>query len=391
MPELLLIGVGLMGRPYVTAAHRLGVGVHAVERPGQDTGADHLTPVRGDSDQHWVAAAHEAVAARPPDGVIAFAEPQVLAAALITDELGLPGPGLRAAVISRDKALQRARFAQAGVRQPEHILVTRLTDAADWARQRFPVVVKSLSGTGSLGVELVADVDGFAAAVDRRGTESPLLVEAAVAGPEYSWEAVVVDGRVWLSNVTRKQTSGPPRFIETGHRTGCRLDAADLDAVDAHTRSVLDALGMRSGMVHLEFRLAADGPTLMEVAVRTPGDYLMELLGFSYGVDWFEALVRVALGWELPAPPAAAPTPAAGHFPLAGPGVITAIEGLDEVRAHPAVVRAGVLAGIGDVIPPVVSSAQRRIYVLLRGADDAAVDAGLALARKTLEVHTRPE
>jgi biotin carboxylase len=391
VPELLLIGVGLMGRPYVDAAHRLGVRVHAVERPGQDTGADHLTPVHGDSDQHWVAAAHNAVAARCPDGVIAFTEPQVLAAALVADELGLPGPGLRAAVVSRDKSLQRARFAEAGVRQPDHILVTRLADAAEWARQRFPVVVKSVSNTGSLGVELVADADGFAAAVDRRGGESPLLVESAVDGPEYSWEAVVVDGRVWLSNITGKQTSGPPRFIETGHRTGVRLGAADLDAVDAHTRSVLAALGMRSGMVHLEFRLAADGPTLMEVAVRTPGDYLMELLGFSYGVDWFEVLVRLALGWDLPAPPTGAPTPAAGHFPLAGPGVITAIEGLDEVRAHPAVVRAGVLAGVGDVLPPVVSSAQRRIYVLLSGADDAAVDDGLALAEKALMVRTRPE
>ena len=39
-------------------------------------------------------------------GVLAFSEPHVLGAALVQDEYGLPGPSLRAAVTSRNKALQ---------------------------------------------------------------------------------------------------------------------------------------------------------------------------------------------------------------------------------------------------------------------------------------------
>jgi hypothetical protein len=81
---------------------------------------------------------------------------------------------------------------------------------------------------------------------------------------------------------------------------------------------------------------------------------------------------------------------AALHFPLAEPGVVTAIEGLDEVRADPAVVRADVLVGPGDVVEPVVSSFQRYGSVLLAAPDRDQLERTLALARRTLVIRTRP-
>ncbi|PPK71192.1 ATP-grasp domain-containing protein [Actinokineospora auranticolor] len=368
--------------------------VHAIEtadRAAALTGeVEHLTIAAGDTDEAWAAAAFDAAARRRPDGVLAFAEQHVLAAALVADELGLPGPSLRASAISRDKALQRGRFAVAGVRQPEHLITGRLADAADWAASRYPVVVKAVSRTGSDGVESVADADAFADAAARRAGESPLLVESMVEGPEYSWEALVRDGEVLCANVTAKETTGPPRFIETGHRTGVLLDPAESAAVEDLAARVLTGLGMRTGIVHLEYRVAADGPTLMEVAVRTPGDFLMDLICLSHDRDWFELVVRLSLGMPVLEAQPRTPTPAAGYFPLTDPGVVTAIEGLDEVRAHPTVDRAGVLVDIGDTVPPAVSSMQRRIFVLFTGPDLPTLDKALDFTRHTLAVRTRP-
>ena len=222
-----------------------------------------------------------------------------------------------------------------------------------------------------------------------RAGESPLLVESAVDGPEYSWEALVRDGHVWFSNVSAKQTTGPPQFVETGHWTAPPLDAATTRAVDDFGAAVLAALGMGSGIVHVEFRLTAAGPVLMEVAVRTPGDYLMDLLGCTYGIDWFEMVVRLALGMPLPEPPRQPLGYAAGLFPLAEPGVVVAVEGLEAVRAHPAVVRAGVRTEPGDVLAPVVSSLQRHAFVLLAAEDRRVLDDGLSFARRTLAIRTR--
>ncbi|MDT9687037.1 ATP-grasp domain-containing protein [Streptomyces sp. P9(2023)] len=393
MQRLLMIGVGLTGRPYVAAARRLGVRVHAVEtaeRAATLAGeVDDVTVCRGGSDELWYEAASEAVRAARPDGVVAFSEPHVLAAALVQDELGLPGPSLRAAALSRNKALQRGRFAAAGIGQPDHLVTDALADARAWASAHLPVVVKPLSSAGSAGVELVADHAAYDEVVARRGTEGRLLVERAVSGPEFSWEALVRGGKVWFANLTRKETTGPPYFVETAHRTAAEVDGPTRDIVDALGRSVLDAMGMDTGIVHLEFRLTPDGPAVMEVAVRTPGDRLMDLLGLAYGTDWYEMVVRMALGRELPPPPQGPLRHTASYLPTAHPGTVTAVHGLAEVLAHPRVVEAEVEVAEGATIAPVRSSAGRVGHVVLAAPRRDELEAALAEVRGLLRVETR--
>ncbi len=393
MPELLLVGVGTMGRPYLDAARRLGVRVHAVESAAQASTlagvADRVTPARGDGDEAWAEAAAGAAATARPDGVVAFTEPHVLGAALVAERLSLPGPSLAAAVLSRNKALQRGRCAAAGVRQPEYVIAGELAAVADWAESHFPVVVKPLAEAGSVGVELVPDRAAFEQVARRRRGERPLLVEAAVEGPEYSWEALVRDSTVLLANLTAKETTGPPHFVETGHRIDpLPVDPATARAIDELATAVLAALGMRTGIVHLELRLAATGPTLIEVAVRTPGDFLMDALSCAYGVDWHELVVRLALRLPLPELPRTAVAHAALHFPLAEAGTVVAIDGLDRVRADPAVQRAGVLVAEGDVLAPVTSSYQRYGFALLCAPDRSELERGLAVARRALTIRT---
>jgi biotin carboxylase len=393
MQTLLLVGVGRMGRPYLAAAHRLGARVHAVEVAANAEAvaalADEVTVCHGTSDEDWARAAHAAVAAHRPDGVIAFSEPQVMAAALVCDELGLPGPSLRAAAVSRNKALQRARFAAAGIGQPDYLVAGQLAEAAPWAAERYPVVVKPLSSAGSDGVELVTDAAAFERVAARRAGEGRLLVERAVTGPEFSWEALVQEGKIWLSNLTEKETTGPPQFVEVAHRLPAGVDAAAQTEADDLGAAVVEALGMRTGLVHLEFRRSPEGPRVMEVAVRTPGDYLMDLLGLAYGVDWFELTVAAALGRDLPAPPVARPRHAASYLPTVPPGTVTAVADLAEVTAPAAVVDAGYWVAVGDVVAPARSSVNRVGYALLAADDRATVESALVEVRRRLVVEVR--
>ncbi len=392
---LLMVGVGRMGLPYLAAARRLGVRVHAAEiahRAEPIAGQlDGLTLCRGESDELWAEAAAAAARDSRPDGVLAFSEPQVLAAALVQDELGLPGPSLRAAVISRNKGLQRARFAAAGIGQPDYLVTDQLAQARGWAEQRLPVVVKPLSSAGSVGVEHVADLEAFDELVTRRAAEGRLLVEQAAVGPEYSWEALVRGGEVWFANLTAKETTGPPNFVEVAHHTAAPVAdgvAADICVLG---KAVLAALGMRTGLVHLEFRLSPAGLTVMEVAVRTPGDYLMELLGLSYGLDWFELAVRAALDLPLPEPPDGPVRFAASYLPIATEGVVTAVSGLAEVLGLPQVVDGALSVAPGDVVAATRSSMQRVGHVLLAAEDRQQLALSLAEVRRRLVIATRPE
>jgi biotin carboxylase len=393
MRTLLLVGVGRMGRPYLAAARRLGLRIHAVETAARAESiadqVDQMTLCRGDSDELWGEAAWAAVAQARPDGVVAFSEPQVLAAAMIADELGLPGPSLRAATISRNKALQRGRFAAAGIRQPAYLVTDRLAEASEWAAAHLPVVVKPLSSAGSAGVELVPDAAGFAEVAERRKDEGRLLVEEAVGGPEFSWEALVVEGQVWFANLTAKETTGPPNFVEISHCSAAKLDDPDRARIDEFGTSVLRAIGMCTGLVHLEFRMSPAGPAVMEIAVRTPGDHLMDLLCLTYGLDWFELVVRAALGKSLPAAPTGPIRYAASYLPIAPAGTVIAINGLAEVRAHRAVVDAGISVAPGGHVAAAHSSNQRVGHVILAADDRVELAATLAEIRRTLVVLTQ--
>ncbi|HEX3961480.1 MAG TPA: ATP-grasp domain-containing protein [Trebonia sp.] len=395
MSTLLMVGVGVFGRPYISAARQLGARVHAVEVPARAQAiADHVDGVTicsGESDEAWAEAAVMAAMACHPSGVVAYSEPHVLGAALVQDEFGLPGPSLRAAVISRNKALQRGRFAAAGIGQPDYLVTSRLSDAADWAGARLPVVVKPLSSAGSAGVELVPDAAAFREVAARRDADGMLLVERAVTGPEYSWEALVRDGKTWYANLTAKETSEPPYFVEVAHRTAPDVSDAVMALADDLGAAVVNAMGMRNGLVHLEFRLTPDGdPAVMEVAVRTPGDGIMDLLALTYDMNWYELAARVALGDELPPPPQGPVRFAASFLPSAQTGTVTAVNGLAEVRAMSCVVDASILVSPGDHVVSARSSADRVGQVVLAAEDRAELEAALADVRRTLVVVTQP-
>lgn len=394
-PPLVLVGAGVMGRGYLHAAARLGIPVRLVDFAASAersrAKAEHVVPVASSLDEAWYAGALQAQGESHPGGVVAFSEPHVLAAALLQDTFDLPGPGLRAATVSRNKALQRAIFGAAGVAQPAHLLSTSLRHASEWVRERFPVVIKPLSAAGSEGVELIPDAAAFAEAVARRDGEGKLLVEQAIEGPEYSCECLTRDGQLLFTNVTAKETTGPPHFIETSHCPGHAFGTQEQgEAVGVFARDVIRALGMRTGILHLEFRLTAHGPALMEVAVRTPGDYLMEAISLTYGIDLFEAVLRLALDLPLSLPDSVAPLAyAAARFFIASPGRVQAVQGLDEISSHPSVVRCTLKLKPGDVVREARSSMQRAGHVLVRARTPQERDRTLRLVDQTLLIETR--
>ncbi|MFF3322810.1 ATP-grasp domain-containing protein [Streptomyces sp. NPDC002889] len=395
--ELLLVGVGFMGRPYVAAARRLGLRVRAIEAHDWAGAIEDLVDAvepsqgrYGSLDELWAETVHAAVEASRPTGIFGFTESHVLGAAMAQDRFGLPGPSLQAAVISRNKALQRGRFRAHGIGQPEYLLTNDLSESADWAGARLPVVVKPLSSAGSEGVELVADAAAFESAALRRASERPLLVESALEGPEYSWEALVRDGEIWFANVTAKTTTGAPNFVELEHRAAAPLAAPDAERVAELGRSVLSAIGMRTGIVHLEFRMTSSGPAVMEVAVRTPGDYIMELCSLTYGIDWHEMVVRLAVGAELPPPPEGPVRHAASLFVVSDPGEVVALDGLDAVRNHPAVVDAAFKVAVGDTVGRTSSSLQRTAYAVLAADSPEDLEEAIEFTRRTLSIKTVP-
>jgi len=391
-----MLGLGRTGHPYLERAHARGLAVSIVDRPSllraESTqrllrDEDRCYPVPRSSDEATYAAASETLRDAPADAVLAVSEPHVVPAALLAEDLGLPGPGLHAAVVSRNKLFQRRLLGRHGVSQPAFWLAHGTGDAARWAYGRYPVLLKPLTESGSMGVRVVDARDELADWCTQRAGTGPFLVEELVTGPEYSLECVVRQRRLVFASLTAKTTTDPPYCVEIEHLVPAPVDGDALALARRLGQQVLAAAGVDTGLVHLEFRLGAHGPAVIEFAVRGPGDHIMDLVREATGADLHDAAVALAAGEQV-AFPCTTVAVAAVWFPAPPPGRVTAVDGLETVAAMPSVLSAQVDVRSGDTVLPLRSSLDRVGYVVLRADTMAGVRDALDRVRHSLVIHT---
>jgi biotin carboxylase len=337
--------------------------------------------------------------------VLSLTEPGLMPAAEVNDLLGLAGTSIRVSELFVDKWLMRQRLAEVGFPSVPAALVIDPDSLRDFgAAHGFPFIVKPTRGTGSVGVSIVRGPDSidkvWRKVVElRTGEDFPWLnmcvtdefiMEAYVAGPEYSVEAFSFDGNHIVVAITEK-TVWPEVFVESGHAIPARLPSATEEAIEQTVTGFLDALGLRNGPTHTELRIASGGPVVIESNNRVGGDKLNELVEAVYGID----LSTYAIGWPFrlveeltsrPLPKRAAAT----RFLIADPGRVTGLGQVSAVRAHPEVIDLEVNVSIGDVVEPLRDSGGRLGQIVATGTDTAAAISTCEEALTQLVITTEP-
>ncbi len=99
--------------------------------------------------------------------------------------------------------------------------------------------------------------------------------------------------------VTQKYTTGAPHFIETGHLEPSGLDESTLTRVQKAVFDALDALHIRCGASHSEFKIVPETGEIMiiEIGARMGGDCIgSDLVMLSTGQDFVRMTLETALG-----------------------------------------------------------------------------------------------
>jgi biotin carboxylase len=277
-----------------------------------------------------------------------------------------------------DKLEMKRELSRHGIPMTEFADGNRPTDLdALRSRPDGRVVVKDRSSSGGRGVEVLGPDSGSDVRTRHR------IVERFVDAPEASVESFVRGGRVVFENVTEYFRKGHVNIVPAPESPATR-------AVRELSRRVIDALGIDWGITHLESYLHRDGPLFGEIALRPPGGYLMELLRLAYGFDAWKAFVAV----ELDRPPRLRERPSATAAAIVlhpGAGRVRGVTGLDEVRAHPCVVRARLRIAPDDRIAVRAGLGSDVGHVLLRAPDRAALLDAIAEVDATLRIDVDPE
>jgi biotin carboxylase len=308
-----------------------------------------------------------------PSSVIPGVEYAVPFAARLAERYGVPGAGLGAAQILRDKSVLRRVTRAAGIANPR----SQPVDGPDAVRafmteQGGPVVLKPANRQGSVGTKILFDLTEIDRAWDEcivqdegvlvpvRGLPLQMIVEQYVVGDEFSVEMVVGDGAPLFGNVTGKTLYPGPRPVELGHTVPADLPAEQTELLLAETERVLSAVGFGSGFVHCEWILASGMPYLVECAGRMPGDGIMELIQKAWQFEVVRLYIAIMEGSPvLDEVPRQAPAGAAVWFLHVDPGEVLSVDGVEDAKAVPDVVTVAVAAKPGFHVNELRSSWDR--------------------------------
>lgn len=225
--------------------------------------------------------------------------------AFVAEKLGLVGNSYAAAIRANDKSQMRQAFSKAGIPCPRYQVVNSIGQL-DLRSLSFPVIVKPVDRSGSLGVLRVDHEEKLPSALDialEMSFKHMAIVEEYIEGREISVEFISSEGIHYPLQITDKITTGPPHFVELEHHEPADLTEEWKLKVNDLTRRALSALGVTNGASHSEYRITEDGRIyVMEIGARMGGDFIgSDLVYLSTGYDFLKGVIQVALGeFEVP-------------------------------------------------------------------------------------------
>jgi argininosuccinate lyase len=329
----------------------------------------------------------------PFDGALTICDYYLDTVVCVAEALGIAHPFPCEVGAARRKNLVRRALDEAGLPNVRHALATDLSEARSAvARFGYPVVLKPTDLASSAFVRLVRSdtdlVDAFAqlSAVTRNFRDQPreaaCLIEEYVSGPELSIETCTVDGVTTVLGVTDKSVTGTPYFIEDGHMFPAAISSELARQLEGWATEVLAAVRHDRGIAHIELKQTTDGPRLIEINPRLPGNYIVELIRHVTGIDLLRATIDLALGRKPLLLRRPGPRSAAVMF-LVPPhaGKLRGIDGVNELAKQPGVLRWTIPNVSGSSIGTPIDNACYLGHVLAVDPDglDARVRAEQAL------------
>ncbi|WP_255822352.1 ATP-grasp domain-containing protein [Treponema putidum] len=375
--RILILGAGLMQGPAIRAAKELGCEVIAVDgNPNAVCAkeADKFFPIDLKDIPALIGLA-KSLKENGLHGVFTAATDFSVSVAAIAESCSLPGHSLEAARRASDKVLMRECFEKHGVPSPRftHIFKSEIDEALQILKQKaiqFPLTVKPADNMGARGCRLVYSQDELRPALEDAvnfSRSGKAIAEEFIDGEEFSLEALVINGKIFLNALADRHIFFPPYFVEMGHTIPSIKSKEECDELIRVFFLGIKALGLTNGAAKGDIFLRKADPQkdgkreacVGEIAARLSGGYMSGwTVPYSSGFDVTKAAVKIALGEPIDELPKDATTrfsaeraahfsaERAAHFSaeraarfsaerawISVPGIIKKIYGLEEARS----------------------------------------------------------
>ena len=304
MKKILILGAGIYQVPLIKTAKKLGLYSIVASIPGNYPGFELADKVYYENTTD-VQKILEIARQEQIDGIVtAGTDVAVITIGEVCDTLGLTGLSAEAAAIATDKLRMKTCYEKFGVRTARFRRIS-FDDAnyADLVAQlQLPVMFKSVDSSGSRGIVKVSDPSEFEEArrnVQENTRSDYFIAEEFIDGEEFGAQAFVRNGEVVFilphGDYVFKGDTGVP----IGHFAPYDLDPEVLEDAREQLRLAIKAMELDNCAINADF-IMKDGQTyVLEIGGRSGATCLAELVSIYYGFDYYEKILRTALGEDV--------------------------------------------------------------------------------------------
>ena len=302
MKKIMILGAGYTQIPLFEAAGRLGVKTVACSIKGNYDGfayADEISYTDISDPEAVTAACREFNV----DGVATCGlDLGMRAIGHACEELGLPGPSKKAALTVSDKFLMKDALVKGGVRTAKFF---RVSDEEELCRAmdelRFPIMVKAVDQMGGRGIfrcdtreeALINFRESLAA------SRKPYCVaEEFIEGTLFGVEAMIQNGEFVFFMPDNTEVFHAAADLPVGHSVPLDNEAERYRDIKEQITLAVKAAGLDNCPVNADCIQAADGAYIVEITGRPGATGLSEIVSIKYGLDYYEEIIKLALGMD---------------------------------------------------------------------------------------------
>ena len=304
--KMMILGAGIYQVPLIEKAKEMGLETIVVSRDGDYPGftiADKSLHIDTTDIEGILQAARE----EGIDGIVtAGSDVCVPAIGRVCDELGLPGISYEAAISSSVKRDMKAAFEAHGVPTAEYRMAHDLESAMEALEGiRGKALVKAIDSSGSRGITVLEenrtreDVEDAIRAVREATRADEFIVERFIEGEEFGAQALVAKGEVVFVLPHGDDVFVGDTGVPVGHHAPIQLDDETVRSIEETVIAGIRALGLDDCAVNVDCILSDGQVYVIELAGRVGATCLAEIVSIRYGIDYYETLLRTALGMEV--------------------------------------------------------------------------------------------
>ena len=394
MKKILILGAGIYQVPLIRKAKEMGLYTVVTSIPGNYPGfalADKVVYENTiDLEAVLKVAKEEQV-----DGVVtAGTDVCVPTQGYICDQMGLTGPTLAAAEKAQSKLLMKQAFADYGVNTAEfrYVDLDNANPVDICEEIGYPVIFKSIDASGSRGITKVAGPEDIPFAyreVVENTHAQQYLIEKFLTGEEFGAQAFVYGGTIRFILPHGDYVFQGSTGVPVGHFAPYDMDPAIIEESKRQLQLAVASMGVDNCAINADFILCDGKPYVLEIGARAGATCLVEMTEQFYGIDYYQQIIRCAMGEE----PDFTPTRVPGQpcvvmlFQAPKSGTITAIDLGDQ--NDPNVLDLSLDYGVGDTVRQFRKGPDRIGQCIVIGdtvaAGKATLDAAMAKVQITIE------